>query len=238
MPQFNPGQSKNAVVPVTVQPSGLSCEIEVFLGPNDTTKVATSGLLPFTSTGSQQGIVAPITMPSASGTYHVFIDVYCEDFLIAAYQAIEDVVIATVGVAEFTYVSSVRILAEFYNAYAGGPEIALGVDIKNIGTVAGEVTITGMYRLHFRGWGIDRWDTYACSWSDYPDPSGGWFLLSPVYKDLWYQDPPSRRRVLQPGEVWTARWKVFDYRASEYYPDELTWCVSEAGRTEDFVVKP
>lgn len=94
MPEFSPSSAHTAIAPVVVKPSGLNCEAELFLGPNETTKVATSGLVAFTSTGASQDISLPVTMPSADGTYHVFIDVYAEGILIAAYQAIEDVVIS------------------------------------------------------------------------------------------------------------------------------------------------
>jgi hypothetical protein len=94
MPVFNPGQSKSAAVPVTVQPSGLPSAIEVFLGPNEATRIATSGLLPFTSLGNQQVIVAPVVMPGVPGSYHVYIDLYVKDMYLRGYQAIEDVVVA------------------------------------------------------------------------------------------------------------------------------------------------
>ena len=94
MPEFAPGEAKTAVAPITVKPAGLSCEVELYLGPDEATKVATSGGIPFTSTGAAQSISLPIAMPAAEGTYHVFIDVYAEGYLLAAYQAIEDVVIA------------------------------------------------------------------------------------------------------------------------------------------------
>lgn len=94
MPEFMPGESKTAIAPITVKPAGLNCEAEIFLGPNDLTKVATSGLIAFTSIGVGQNVHLPVTMPSAEGTYHVYVDVYVEGLLIAAYQAIEDVSIA------------------------------------------------------------------------------------------------------------------------------------------------
>ena len=105
MPQFNPGQSKTAIVPATVQPSGLSCQLEVFLGPNDSSKVATSGLKAFTSSGAQQSVPAAIVMPSAAGTYHVYIDLYAAGYYLAGYQATEDVVIAAPALP-FTYTFS------------------------------------------------------------------------------------------------------------------------------------
>ncbi|MBA7614750.1 hypothetical protein ES703_22019 [subsurface metagenome] len=98
MPEFAPGEAKVARAPITVRPSGLSCQAEVFLGPNEMTKVATSGLVPFTSTGASQNVRLPLIMPSTEGSYHAYIDVYIEGILIAAYRALEDVVIVSVPV--------------------------------------------------------------------------------------------------------------------------------------------
>lgn len=103
-PLMGPGQAATAVAPITVSPSGLSCSAEVFLGPDENTKVATSGLVAFTSTGLAQSVSFPVTMPTAGGVaYHVFIDVYANGYLIVAYVATEDVVIpsATIGPVEW-----------------------------------------------------------------------------------------------------------------------------------------
>ncbi|MBA7655142.1 hypothetical protein ES703_63040 [subsurface metagenome] len=92
MPQFAPSEVKTARAPVTVEPSGLSCQIELALMSNGV-KAATS-VVPFTSTGAQQPVSLPITMPSAEGTYPVYLDILAEDLLIGAFVATEDVVIA------------------------------------------------------------------------------------------------------------------------------------------------
>ncbi len=108
MPQFAPGESKAAIAPITVKPAGLSCEAEIFLGPDEMTKVATSGRIAFTSTGASQDVRLPIAMPEAEGTYHVYVDVYAEGYRVAAYQAIEDVVIKAVpAVGDFVYSNQV-----------------------------------------------------------------------------------------------------------------------------------
>ena len=103
MPEFAPGEAKTAVAPITVKPSGLSCEAEIFLGPDEMTKVVTSGRVAFTSTGVEQDVSLPVTMPATEGTFHVYADVYAEGILLAAYQALEDVVIAPVEVPPFTF---------------------------------------------------------------------------------------------------------------------------------------
>jgi len=133
MPQFNPEQSKLAVAPVTVQPSGLACQVEVFLGPNDTTKVATSGLKSFTSTGNQQSVSVPITMPSEDGTYHVYIDLYVEGQYLAGYQATEDIEIAA---------EPLEIDLGSINVFVDGHPFASVSG--NIATLATPIVVTGL----------------------------------------------------------------------------------------------
>ncbi|GAJ11294.1 unnamed protein product, partial [marine sediment metagenome] len=135
MPQLAPGESKTAIAPITVKPSGLSCEAELFLGPDEVTKVATSGKRPFSSTGVKQDISLPITMPSAEGAYHAYIDVYAGGLLIAAYQAIEDVVIVAPAPPEFVYVSDIK--RKYYSASYD----YFMVDVQNVGSVAGVCTL-------------------------------------------------------------------------------------------------
>lgn len=89
MPEFAPGQIKTAVAPIRVQPAGLACSAELYLGA----KVATSGVKSFNSTGVRQDISFPLTMPDVEGTYPVYLDIAAQGMLIGAYKAIEDVVI-------------------------------------------------------------------------------------------------------------------------------------------------
>ena len=102
-PVFAPGVIKTAKVPVDVDPSGLACQIEVFLGPNATTKTATSGLKAFTSTGAQQSVSAAITMPAGGASYHVYIDLYVAGMYLAGYQATEDVIIPSGSIGPITW---------------------------------------------------------------------------------------------------------------------------------------
>lgn len=93
-PVMAPGDARTALAPITVTPAGLACGAELFLGPNDTTKVVTSGLKTFTSTGAPQSIRLPITMPTAGGVaYHAYLDISANGYRFLAYQATEDVII-------------------------------------------------------------------------------------------------------------------------------------------------
>lgn len=93
-PVIGPGATRTATAPIIVSPSGLSCNAELYLGPDETTKVVTSGMIAFTSTGTPQLMSFPVTMPSPGGfAYHVYLDVYTEGFLLVAYIATEDVLI-------------------------------------------------------------------------------------------------------------------------------------------------
>jgi len=94
MPQLEPGESRTAIAPIVAKPSGVDCEAELFLGPDDTTKVVSSGRVPFVSTGSTKNVNLPVTMPGAPGTYHGYIDVFAGGFRFLAYILKEDVVIA------------------------------------------------------------------------------------------------------------------------------------------------
>lgn len=125
MPQFNPGEAKIAIAPITVSPAGLSCEAELFLGPDEATKVATSGRIPFVSSGIEQSVQLPVTMPVDVGAYHVYIDILAEGLLIGAYQAIEDVDIAlapALGMISLYYAgpSTAEWKVGWYNPETGG----------------------------------------------------------------------------------------------------------------------
>jgi hypothetical protein len=81
---FPSGTIKTANLQVAVNPAALAYQIELWLGPNDTTKSATSGKVSFTSTGATQSLSVPITMPSA-GVYNVYKDIYFGGILFHRY---------------------------------------------------------------------------------------------------------------------------------------------------------
>jgi len=103
-PVFTAGVTKIGKAPITISPAGLGCQAELFLGTSPTSKAATSGLVSFTSTGTHQVVSLPVTMPSAGGiTYHVYLDVYVEGYLLLAYVATEDVIIPSGSVGPITW---------------------------------------------------------------------------------------------------------------------------------------
>jgi hypothetical protein len=107
MVQFAPGETKTAHVPIILNPAGLSCHSEVWLGPNENNKVASSGLIAFTSQGSERIVSHPVIMPDALGTYHVYIDIYVEDAFFLGYISTEDVEITEGAAGAFDmFVSS------------------------------------------------------------------------------------------------------------------------------------
>lgn len=96
-PEFAPGSSHIAHVPVSNPTSTEWAYNAEFYLVKDSTKYASSGTIPFTlAAGASDSIDFPITMPDIEGAYKVYLDVYVAGELIAAYQAIEDVVIAAV----------------------------------------------------------------------------------------------------------------------------------------------
>ncbi len=123
MPEFTPGESKVAIATFPVKPAGLSCSAELWLALNGS-KVATSGEIPFVSTGIGQSISLPVTMPSTEGTYPVYLDILVAGQLIyETYRAIEDVVIVAPVPLPFTFGDARASLNSFppYHRYPGDP---------------------------------------------------------------------------------------------------------------------
>lgn len=93
-PILGPGVSKVAVVPISISPAGLECVVEIFLGPDENTKVVSKSVA-FTSTGAEQTVRVPITMPTEGGTYHVYGDINSSGYRIVGFIGTEDVIIPT-----------------------------------------------------------------------------------------------------------------------------------------------
>lgn len=73
---FLHGSQHTATVPVKGTPPSLPMQAEAWLGPDTSTKVATSGQVAFTSTGANQNIACPVTMPATPGTYQAYVDIF------------------------------------------------------------------------------------------------------------------------------------------------------------------
>lgn len=100
---FAAGSAHTGTVPLTVSPSGLSCTAELFVGPNATTKTATSGPIAFTSTGASQNVVCPVTMPSTAQALSDYLNVVTGGVLIGAFAGGATIEIVTVTVGTVTW---------------------------------------------------------------------------------------------------------------------------------------
>jgi len=217
MHEFAPGEAKMAVAPITVSPSGLACQAEVFLGPDEMTKVVTSGLVPFTSTGVSQDVSLPVTMPSAEGSYHVYIDVYAEGILIAAYQAIEDVIITPPIADEITFQS---MSYPVYPCYKGNTTAEMLLYIPaSACPVGSELYVTVI--IPYDSDALPRYDPR------YPDRyySIDWYLMTATLhnEDLTSPDGLYTMPTRSPGRELSIRrylsgWHVYDFLPAGSYP--------------------
>lgn len=103
-PIFAAGETRTAIATLPVKPEGLACTAELWLTQDGTTKDATSGLIPFTSTGLEQSISCPITMPVGEGfAYAVRLDIRANGVVLKSYVADETVVVPWVGPPTITW---------------------------------------------------------------------------------------------------------------------------------------
>jgi len=160
MPQFSPGESKVALATFTVKPAGIACSGELWLALNGS-KVATSGEVPFVSTGVDQSISLPVTMPGAEGTYPVYLDVFVAGQLIGAYQAVEDVVITT-PIVPWSF-SNVNC---WLSASGVGTwrQVNFSATVTNVGNARVTKTVT-QYRRDYRLMWSDETMSWYREWS-------------------------------------------------------------------------
>jgi len=83
--------------------AGIPCAIEVFLGPNASTKVATSGLIQYTSSGGIDTVQLPIVMPAVSAIYKAYVDFYINGEFAKGFVGGEDIAILNIEFGGITW---------------------------------------------------------------------------------------------------------------------------------------
>jgi hypothetical protein len=77
---FQPSAVKNPTVVVNCNmPLGTPGQVDVFLGPNNTTRIAASNKIAFTAPAANTNsspITVPITLPATPAQYHVYVTLY------------------------------------------------------------------------------------------------------------------------------------------------------------------
>ncbi len=83
-----------ATVPITlvavssdVDASKLGFSVEIYLGPNDTQKTVTSGLVEAGPGAGERFVRCPITMPMTPGVYHAYVKVVAGGIVVGAFQS-------------------------------------------------------------------------------------------------------------------------------------------------------
>jgi len=90
---FVHGTPKTANFKITIAPANQSCQLELWLGPNSSTKSASGGLsTAFNSTGAQQQVTSTLTLP-AVGTYNVYVDIYLSGIKVTTFVGLSTVTI-------------------------------------------------------------------------------------------------------------------------------------------------
>jgi hypothetical protein len=92
---FQPGAAKTAKLTLALDASlvGLALTAELFLSKDGgATKAATSGVQSFTAKATQD-FTLPMTMPSATGDYKAYFDVYYQGFFFLGFVDVNDILI-------------------------------------------------------------------------------------------------------------------------------------------------
>jgi hypothetical protein len=90
---FIHGTSHTASFQITISPANQPCKIELWLGPNSTTKSATGGLSSaFNSTGAAEQVTSIVTLPNA-GVYNVYVDVYLNNVKVQSFVGLSTITV-------------------------------------------------------------------------------------------------------------------------------------------------
>ena len=103
-PIFAEGEARAAIATLPVRPEGLACTAELWLTQDGATRDATSGEIPFTSTGLDQSITCQIpAMPAGGYAYLVRLSIKAGGTPIKEFLADESVLIPWVGTPTITW---------------------------------------------------------------------------------------------------------------------------------------
>lgn len=194
MPTFQAGQHKTAAAPVTVIPAGLNCQLELFLGPNEDTKIVQT-TTSFTSIGTQQTVMLGLAMPSDAGTYHVYLDLYVEGNLIGAYQATDDV---TISAGECTPGDSKCVGYDLYECSSQSMWYLYQADSPTCGYIPPECT-PGVQMC-------EGYDLYQCS------AQGFWQLIESNSTSCGYVPPECT-----PGQTKCEGYTLYECNSSGFW---------------------
>ncbi|MDD5510516.1 MAG: hypothetical protein PHI12_06895 [Dehalococcoidales bacterium] len=94
-----PGTVKNPGAAFPVSPAGMACTGELYLSKDGgVTKAATSGAIEFTSTGVNQTVTFPITVPAPGGyAYQAYLVIMSEGQVLGQYIGTDKVNVPSVG---------------------------------------------------------------------------------------------------------------------------------------------
>ncbi len=163
MSQFNAGESKTAVVPMS-NPAvkAFDYTAQLLMG----TTLALMASVDFhLEAGQQKNIVLPVTMPGNPGTYPIYINVLSGGVSLVIYKATEDVTIVAV-VAPFTYSGESLELRSLKEIYPDASSISCYVvyhcTITNNGSQAMTRAISFKEQTNYQGswWGITNIRTF------------------------------------------------------------------------------
>ena len=84
MANFYAGNVQHDTLQLTVKPSSQNCGLQIILATDSIGQhvVSQSSVVPFTSTGTQQSVVVPVTMPASAMTCYAFVAVYMNGVLV------------------------------------------------------------------------------------------------------------------------------------------------------------
>jgi len=91
MANFYAGNVQHDTLQLTVKPSSQNCSLQIILATDSACQhvVSQSSLVPFTSTGTQQSVVVPVTMPGSALTWYAFVAAYMNGVLVGVWAQSE-----------------------------------------------------------------------------------------------------------------------------------------------------